>query len=596
MNRVRYPESLGRSRAGLLMLTAVALSVAACDHDVAAPQLPVKLAFTEQPRSATAGAPVGPVAVTVEDAAGHPVSGVSDTVTVALARDASGATLAGPTTETAAGGVATFDGVSVAMAGSYTLVATAPGYASARSAPFTVSPGAAARLAFVAAPATAQGQVPFAPAVQVAVKDTLGNTVTSATGTVTLAIGANPNGGTLAGTATAAASGGVASFTGLSIDNPGSGYTLVATSGSLPADTSAPFPVHITFASVSAGGGHTCGVTPTGAAYCWGYNGYGELGTGNGTTSYVPVAVRGGLQFATVRVGSSSSCGVTTAGVGYCWGFNADGELGDGGTTATQVPTAVSGALSLTAVTSGAFHSCALTTTGAAYCWGANNFGQLGNGTLTSSVVPVAVSGGLTFSQLAAGGTYTCGLTAAGTVYCWGNNGSGQLGNGTTTMSTTPVQASSGSLVFASVTTGLQHTCALTTNHQVYCWGYNADGEFGDSVTTGSTTPVQSSGAIYLNLASVSAGQAYTCGVAVGGAAYCWGAGVNGQLGDGSTAGSVVPVAVLGGVSFTALATGALDACGITAAGAAYCWGYGALGTLGDGVSGESFVPVKVSQ
>ncbi len=599
MTRVRYSASRRSAWALLPLSVATALSVAACDREAAAPLLPIKLAFTEQPRSATAGAPVGPVAVTVEDASGDPVSRVSDTVTLALARDSSGATLAGPTTVTAGGGVATFDGLSVAVAGSYALVATAPGYASARSAPFTVSPGAAARLAFLSAPAVAHGQVAFAPAVQVAIEDSLGNTVTSATASVTLALGASPNGGTLSGTATAAASGGVAAFAGLSIDDPGAGYTLVATSGTLTSASSAPFDVHIAFASVSSASDHSCGVTLAGAAYCWGLNGRGELGNGGTANSATPVAVRGGLRFATVSAGPSFTCAVTTAGAAYCWGYNGDGELGSGSTAiSSSTPTAVSGGLTFTAVASGAFGNCALTTTGAAYCWGADNYGQLGIGSFSPSSVPVAVSGGITFSQITAGFGHICALTAAGAAYCWGNNAFGQLGNNSTALSQTPVQVSAGSVVFTSLSAGAQHTCAVATISEVYCWGYNADGEFGNGGTGNDSTPVEAQGALYLNLAAVAAGQASTCALTAAGAPVCGGAGAQGQLGDGSTARSLVPVAVAGGLTFKALVAAAegQGVCGLTASGALYCWGFNSSGQLGNGTTGENLVPEQVIQ
>ncbi len=599
MGHVRVPAHRRGARALLLVLGAVAVSVTGCDHEAAAPKLPVKLAFTGQPANVAAGASLGPVTVTVEDESGAPVSGVSDTVTLALANDASGAALAGSVTAIGPAGVATFSGLSVAKTGTYTLVATAPGYASATSASFAVSPGAAAKLAFVTQPSGVQGQVAISPAVQVAIEDSLGNVVTGAPGSVTVAIGTNPSGATLAGTATAAATAGVATFSGLSIDEPGSAYTLVATSGTLPTATSAPFAVHITFASVSAGSDHTCGVTPTGAAYCWGINGRGELGNGNTKNTVMPAAVRGGLQFASVSAGPGFTCGLTTAGAAYCWGYGGDGELGNGTTALSDsTPTAVSGGLTFTSVTSGGFSNCGLTAAGAAYCWGADNYGQLGIGSFAASPVPVAVSGGIPFTQIAVGFAHACALTAAGAAYCWGNNSSGELGNGTTALSQTPVQVSSGSLVFTMLTAGNAHTCAVATSNEVYCWGYNADGEFGNGSTSADSFPTQALGATYLNLTTVAASQSSTCALTAAGAPVCWGSGTYGQLGDGSAANSLLPVAVLGGLTFKSLAAAheGLDVCGVTAVGNVYCWGFDAGGQLGNGTTGESLVPVRVIQ
>src|SRR5438552_8343828 len=125
-----------------------------------------------------------------------------------------------------------------------------------------------------------------------------------------------------------------------------------------------PVTTGLTFAAVSAGGYFACGVTTAGAAYCWGFNGDGELGTGTTTTSPTPVAVTGGLTFATVSAGQSSACGVTTAGAAYCWGHNGNGELGNGTTTNSPTPVAVTGGLTFATVSAGDYYACGVTTAG----------------------------------------------------------------------------------------------------------------------------------------------------------------------------------------------------------------------------------------
>src|SRR2546425_653085 len=174
----------------------------------------------------------------------------------------------------------------------------------------------------------------------------------------------------------------------------------------------------LTFAGVSGGTLYTCGVTTSGAAYCWGINNYGQ--GGNGTTTYsflTPVAVSGGLTFTVVSAASLHTCGVTTSGAAYCWGQNGYGQLGNGTTTSSTTPVAVSGGLTFAAVSAVLLHTCGVTTSGAAYCWGYNGCGELGNGTTTSSGTPVAVSGGLTFAAVSVGRSssyqesHSCGLT-----------------------------------------------------------------------------------------------------------------------------------------------------------------------------------------
>jgi alpha-tubulin suppressor-like RCC1 family protein len=197
------------------------------------------------------------------------------------------------------------------------------------------------------------------------------------------------------------------------------------------------------FAAMSGGHWHTCGVTSSGSAYCWGHNLFGQLGDGTTTDRTTPVAVSGGLTFEAVSADNSHTCGVTSSGSAYCWGLNSAGKLGDGTTTRRYTtPVAVSGGLTFEAVSAGRYHTCGLTTGGSAYCWGDNGYGQLGDGTTTDRTTPVAVSGGLTFEAVSAGGGHTCGVTSSGSAYCWGSNFYGGLGDGTTNPSYIPVRVS----------------------------------------------------------------------------------------------------------------------------------------------------------
>ena len=204
-----------------------------------------QLAFGIQPTNTPLGDPITPaVTVSVRDAFGNPVSNATNAVTLALAVNPGGAALAGTKTRTAVGGTATFDNLSLdKMGAGYALRATATGLTSATSAPFDVTMGRPAKLAFVAQPQSTQAGAVFTPAVTVQVQDALGNPVTNATNAIRLEIGANPGNGTLSGTATRNAVNGLATFDDLSIEKVGSNYTLRATADSLAEMTSAGFDI-----------------------------------------------------------------------------------------------------------------------------------------------------------------------------------------------------------------------------------------------------------------------------------------------------------------------------------------------------------------
>ena len=373
-------------------------------------------------------------------------------------------------------------------------------------------------------------------------------------------------------------------------------------------------------ASISAGGEHACAIVD-GAAYCWGENYNGELGDGTNINSAVPVAVDAngvlaGKNLVQITAGYENTCALDSTGTAYCWGADRYGQLGDGTTSNSNVPTAVkaSGALAgktLTQITAGLVHTCALDSAGAVYCWGWNAYGQLGDGTTTDSSVPVAVNtggalGGTPLSQITAGAYVTCAVDVGGAAYCWGYNVYGELGDGTNTSTDVPVAVdTSGALAGQTLTqinASWYHTCAVDTTGAAYCWGRNAYGQLGDASSAGSNVPVavDASGVLAGKvLTQITAGAYDTCAADAAGAAYCWGYDSYGELGNGSTTSSSVPVAVdtgglLEGKVITQIYAGVWHTCALDAAGASYCWGGNASGELGDDSNSPSDVPVLV--
>jgi alpha-tubulin suppressor-like RCC1 family protein len=273
----------------------------------------------------------------------------------------------------------------------------------------------------------------------------------------------------------------------------------------------APTPVagDLKFASISAGSGHTCGLTSSGAAYCWGggtsaSTNKGQLGDGTTEQRLAPTPVAGGLSFGTITAGDFHTCGITTTGAAYCWGQ----PVGDGSTTARSVPTAVAGGLTFARISAGSFRTCGVTTAGEAYCWGENSSGELGDGTRTNRLVPTRVAGDHTFTDVRTGYVHTCGVSTSGAALCWGRNTWGALGVGnetgpeqceltptlTVACSPTPLEVAGGhSFSVVSPSSGWPagaHTCGVTRGGLAYCWGAHHYGQVGDgTIANGRLVP-----------------------------------------------------------------------------------------------------------
>jgi alpha-tubulin suppressor-like RCC1 family protein len=352
-------------------------------------------------------------------------------------------------------------------------------------------------------------------------------------------------------------------------------------------------------AQIGAGSAHTCALLNSGGVICWGANNDGELGNGTTTDSLVPVAVTG-LDSGVTSISASGdhTCALTSNGAVYCWGMNAYGQLGDGTSVDSSVPVPVAGlGEGVASISAGSSYTCAVLANGAGVCWGRNGDGQLGNGTTTDASAPVAVSGlGSGVASISGGVNHTCAVSTTGSASCWGYNASGALGNGTLDSSASPVPVTGLSSAVASISaTGYQHTCAVLTSGAATCWGRNWRGQLGDGTNTDSTTPVTVTG-LGSGVVSISSGYQFTCATLTGGSATCWGYNTDGELGNMSNGESDVPVPVAGLDSgVVSLSAGWQHSCSVLTNGTARCWGFNSSGQLGDSTTTTALWPMPVT-
>jgi alpha-tubulin suppressor-like RCC1 family protein len=301
--------------------------------------------------------------------------------------------------------------------------------------------------------------------------------------------------------------------------------------------------------SESPGGAFTCGVTTGGRAYCWGDQNGGRLGNGDMGMSmeYVtsPVAVMGDRTYIDIAAGGDHACAIATGGAAYCWGYNTRGQLGTGNNTDSAVPVAVTGGLTFTSITAWQMITCGITSDGSAYCWGNGDDGELGTGTTLWSNVPVAVKGGLKFASLQLGLWHACGVTTDGDGYCWGYQGAGELGIGSMTPDFVYEPAKVvGGHQWKSISPGVFVTCGVTTAGGGFCWGGNWFGERGTGAFPAADIASPAPLVGNLTFDSIDADWC-SCGVAEG-IAYCWGPGSEGCIGDGTLVDRGIPTKVAG--------------------------------------------------
>jgi alpha-tubulin suppressor-like RCC1 family protein len=360
-------------------------------------------------------------------------------------------------------------------------------------------------------------------------------------------------------------------------------------------------------AQLAAGTNHACVAMQTTEVECWGEGTFGDLGDGSTASRAIPAVTIGMNNQNVYSISAGTSTGCAISGLGLldlsCWGVDA----GDGGPVSTVHTSAVpvaglpSGGASQV---SAAFGGCAVVLLGGlstgADCWGDNSKGELGNNTTTDATSAVKVKKLSAVQAVTTSDLHACALAHQGEVFCWGSNSNGQLGDGTTTDRHTPVAVTGLPAKATQIEAGGRHTCALLTDGSVWCWGKGGNGELGNGSTSDSSVPVQVTGlppAVQIAIGGTQISGNSSCALTIAGGVFCWGWNASGQLGNGTTTDSDIPVAVIGlGSGALAIADDGSTACAVTTAATASCWGDNSVGELGDGAIGGSVTtPVAVS-
>ena len=296
----------------------------------------------------------------------------------------------------------------------------------------------------------------------------------------------------------------------------------------------------------------TCVLLYDDSMSCWGFNEDGQSGD-NSTNTYkspsTKVQFPNNQRVKSVGMGVRHTCAILEDGALTCWGADSYGALGNGDSDSADKYTpqtiATPADRQVRKVESGATHTCTLMDDGGIMCWGRDNTGQLGNGgtsdTIHSPSTNVELPEGRAATDLSVGDHHSCALLDNGSIACWGHNNHGQLGDNTTTNAPIPVYAHlPTSSVAVSVSTGPYSSCAILENSSVYCWGHNNYGRLGIGVSGGVyPTPMFVEKAN--DVVGLSLNYDHTCALSENGSISCWGRNKHGQLGIGQSGDRNIP-------------------------------------------------------
>lgn len=345
-----------------------------------------------------------------------------------------------------------------------------------------------------------------------------------------------------------------------------------------------------------------------------GYNGFGQLGSGNLGNRTALGLLSAHYPFSGFATGGNHSVAFINNSTVRTWGYNGFGQLGNNSTTHSSNPVPVfanhSGTVNLTgvkAVAAGAYHTFALKNDDTLWAWGQNYYGQLGvdypSTPLGRSLIPVKVnSAGISFSNISSitANGYHSLARANGFVWAWGFNGSGQLGidPSITGAMSSPIRVYGLPAGIVGIASGGAFNYAVANDGTVWAWGDNDYGQLGNGTLTQNYMPSQvlkSAGTTLTGVVQVAAGIQHGLARLADGTVWAWGYNFFNQLGDGTTKDSsfAVKVSIPAGESVTDIRAFGSSSMAKVSSGW-YVWGDNYYGQLGLVTTGKVALPVKM--
>lgn len=350
---------------------------------------------------------------------------------------------------------------------------------------------------------------------------------------------------------------------------------------------------------------HTIAIANNGTLWAWGSNSHGQLGTGTFSVSNVPVQVGTASNWVAIAVGSNFTVALRANGIFgnsntlWAWGINTYGQLGDGTFIDKNIPTQIGSNTKWTQISASPQHVMAINDSGTLFTpgnktlwgWGRNVFGELGNGITPDQTTPIQIGTAIDWGQVSAGEFYSIAQKVDGRLFAWGSNFYGQLGINSTANTTIRTQIGTDSDWSSNFVAGSSFSLAIKNNGTLWAWGLNSSGQLGNGTTTNSILPIQ----IGTNndWAKVDTGFAFTIALkTIDGAVYTWGNNNDGQLGIGSNAVSLSRNLIA--YNTTTISAGGKVGLTLKSEGTLYSWGNNVSGQLGNGIPVSVNVPTPI--